>query len=164
MFFLSFVVIEAGSVGVILMEFWDYFLLGSFLRIHGQSVMDLWTLIVKNTAKYSQVMDVEVRIIHWDYGASGRMIVTVLSLRIMNLVCMLSKWNGERSIIKILPCTNALTFHAKYVYNSFISPIKHEQAAFHFVAFKTRVYTCICIYFPEIVSLESILFLSWSVC
>ena len=91
---------------------WDYFLPGSFLRNHGQSVMDLWTLIVKNTAKYSQVMDVEVRIIHWDYGASGRMIVTVLSLRIMNLVCILYKWNGERSIIKTLPCTNALTFHA----------------------------------------------------
>ena len=41
MFFLSFVVIEAGSVGVILMEFGDYFLLGSFLWNHGQSVMDL---------------------------------------------------------------------------------------------------------------------------
>lgn len=41
-------------------------------------------------------MDVEVRIIHWDHGASGRMIVTVLSLRIMNLVCFLYNCYGSQ--------------------------------------------------------------------
>ncbi|XP_034304911.2 synaptoporin isoform X2 [Magallana gigas] len=50
-------------------------------------------------------MDVEVRIIHWDHGASGRMIVTVLSLRIMNLILAIFAFATTTSVDTFLTVT-----------------------------------------------------------
>lgn len=50
-------------------------------------------------------MDVEVRIIHWDHGASGRMIVTVLSLRIMNLILAIFAFATTTSVDTYLEVT-----------------------------------------------------------